>query len=348
MKNLTAEEVLSQSKAALAQWEPRWEKNAAENGRIAAARGKKHEEFLLEGMGRRAVICANGPSLETAIPLLTEFKGMTDLFCCDKSFLHLVKAGLKPQICFVADAMISWEKYGAPVVDQTEETALVANVTANPEWAANWKGPVCFYVNRDNLHTERKFSAISGVVQSIPASSNVGNTAIVFPTMIMGYDRYMLVGYDMSWSPFGKYYAFDHQDSKRGYMSHSIANDENGTILFTSSNLVFSSKWLGAWIEDLAITGVDIRYCTPMGIVPVRKWDLRRQLEAAADAGPNGTRRWTPAEKQKYLDAKATSIIVPPQNFHELPQLLRQPNIQTVEVSLRGYPIGALARAERS
>lgn len=351
MKQLSRQEVLQQSRSALKQWEPRWRANAKANGDIARARGLTHETFFMEGMGRRALICANGPSLEEALPLISEFAGVVDVMCCDKAFGHFIGHGIVPKFCFLADAIISWEKYGQKFADKTKDTVLIANVTANPKWAEGWQGPVCFYTNRDNIGTEKIFSEISGVRQCIPASSNVGNTAVVFPTQIMYYDRYLLAGYDMSWTPFGKYYAFEHQggpDGKRGFMNHQVVINAQGQIAFTSMNLVFSARWLGSWIQQLAMIGIDIRNCTPSGIVPASVWDLRRQLELAAASGPGGTRKWTDADKNKYLELKTAKASIPNPRPDIIASALKQPDIQTIRVDLTGIPIGALLRAQNS
>ena len=351
MTRLGTKEILDQSRSALRQWEPRWRANAKENGMVARARGLTHETFLMEGMGRRTVICANGPSLEESLPLIAEYAGVVDAMCCDKAFGHFIKAGIVPKFCFVADAVISWEKYGQPFAAVSKDTVLIANVTANPKWAQNWEGPICFYTNRDNNGTEKIFGEISGVRQCIPASSNVGNTAIVFPTQIMGYDRYLLAGYDMSWKPYGKYYAFDEQGGiggKRGFMNHRILNDSRGNIVYSSMNLIFSAKWLGSWIQELAMINIDIRNCTPGSIVPGPEWDLRRQLELAADAGPKGVRKWTVAEKQKYLELKAAKAKIENPNPEQLASILRSNDIKTVQVDLKGFPVGAILRAQNS
>jgi len=246
---MNEQEVLTQSKRAFGQWENLWRKNAKLNKPYYEKSKRKLSDLLYRGMGRTILSIGFGNSYEKEIETIREMREKNkefDVICADKCISFL---GFAPDYCIIADASISadWLKN----VD-TRKTTLIANVCAKPEWISQWKGEIIFYVNKDNLESEKIFSGITGCRELMPASSNVGNAAIMLTTHVMNYDKVLLSGYDFCWKD--NYYAFHnlHKDAikeKKHWMAHRMTTDLNGDIVHTSENLLFSAKWLGDYLR---------------------------------------------------------------------------------------------------
>jgi hypothetical protein len=236
-------EVLDQSKAAYGQWKDTWDKHAIKNGKLLKKLGTSQQDILFIGAGRTLICCATGPSFFDQIEDLKIKNDAIDIACVDKCFGTLLDHDIKPEYVFIADAGIDYEKWCKPWIDKTKDIILFANVTANTEWTHNWKGPIYFYVNKDNIETEKIYSKLSGCYELIPASSNVGNTVVVFAKQNFCYDEYLLMGYDFCWGDDDYYYAFE-DNNKRYWMGHAIATDGEGRLIKTSQNLLFSARWL--------------------------------------------------------------------------------------------------------
>ncbi len=261
---LTSDEVRSQSKAVWKQFgESLWIPNANKNAKL------KHfnlNELQHSGIGKTAVLCAMGSSLEDNIESLKKNRHKVDVIACDKAFGPLLDHGIKSDYVVVADAGIPYrwiEKY----IPQTEGVKLFATPYANPEWTHNWRGPIYFYVNQDAIESERTFMPIMGAgTRVIPASSNVSNAMVVLFTNCEGkknenwggYERYLLLGYDYSWPKNGNYYAWNNPLPKRYYMNHRTLMDIRGNVCFTSENLLFSTKWLISYVTTFNLPVINI------------------------------------------------------------------------------------------
>lgn len=271
-------EVLQQSKAAFAQWGEQWKIHAKRNGAIPAERRRTLRSFSGCGVGRQIILCAMGPSLEKAVPLMQEAD--CEIACVDKAFGPLVARGLADKIRFVflADANVSfdWARDG---IEHSANVVLFANVCANPEWIENWRGPIVLTVNRDNIQSERIFSELSGVTELVPAASNVGNTMTVIAALTFGYDRYLMTGMDYCWRPDGNYYAF-HQSDKRYWQKRIVMIDPRGdSFLYGSPNMRFSAQWLEDFIKRVIpkTNGANVIDCSG-GMLGVRQGDLSRLI----------------------------------------------------------------------
>jgi len=242
---LTPKEILEQSRSAIGLWGETWEKHSKINGAIYKRMKTKHKDLLFTGAGRTLLCISNSPSFEKKIDIIEKYKDKSglDIACVDKSMCRLLDRGIIPKFVHIADAGISYQKYCAPWIDQTKNIILVANINANIEWTQNWKGKIYFYVNKDNIESEKIYCEISGCYELIPAASNVGNSLVVFSTQILGYDRYLLLGFDFGWYNKDNYYAFEDSD-KRYWMKHIELIDYKGDIINSSQNLLFSMRWL--------------------------------------------------------------------------------------------------------
>ena len=275
---LSDQEVLEQSKNAFRQWEPLWRSNAEINGKSFKESGTKIKDIMFNGTGKSLVCCATGPSFEDQIHLLKKYRDNIEIACVDKCYGMLIENDIIPDYVFIADAAIDYEKWCKPYIDKSENTVLLTCITANPEWQLHWKGKKYFYVNKDNIQSENVFSPISGCYDVIPASSNVGNSVVVFASQVLFYDQYLLLGYDYSWGYDDNYYAFTDSD-KRYWMKHVQIIDNSGRLVATSQNLLFSSRWM----DDFNTAMVQSRKakifnCSGKGISNVPMLDLERCL----------------------------------------------------------------------
>ena len=269
---MTEQEVLAQSRGAFAQWGEQWKRQAEMNGKLYKKHNRTQKELLNCGLGRQLLCVATGYSFERDIELIKKYKCNVDIACVDKSFAALMDHGIKPRFVVIADANIPYS-YAKKHIHETQDIYLIANVTSQTGWTHNWKGPVIFYVNKDNINTEKIYGEISGCKELIPASSNVGNTVVVFFTQVGGYDRYILTGYDYAWSE-NNYYAFGDSD-KRHWMKHLTCIGTDGKIYYTSQNLHFSARWLDDYGRK--VNG-RIYNCSGAGILPLNNCDLEKKL----------------------------------------------------------------------
>lgn len=265
---------IAQSKNAYAQWAEIWRKHAKIHARFAPF--KSLLDFMNHGVGRACLIVANGYSFEEHIDVIREHQHKVDIFAIDKTLGHLLDHGIKPTFCLVADANVNYERYMEKWKGQLHETTLFMNVCGNIKWSinGNWKDRY-FFVNHDVIKSEREFSALSGCQNLIPAGTNVSNAAVVFLTQsdntgrrnYFGYDKILLIGFDYSWRFGGKYYAFDVDgDGKANYMRHVYCATRAGSHAYSSSNLLFSAKWLEKYVNNFHLPVVQCSQETLLGI----------------------------------------------------------------------------------
>jgi len=249
----TTEEVTKQSESAYNQWCVQWREHAKYNSKHEM---KSFNDFSNTGVGKPCLLVANGYSFEKYLEYIPKD---VDIMCCDKTLGHLIKRGIKPKYCMIADANVDEKEYLLPYKDQLQDTYAFINVCGNTKWPelGNWKG-VYFFVNKDVLHSELEFSKLSGCTNMIAAGTNVSNGMLISltqcddhgPRNAFGYDCYLLIGYDYSWRYGGKYYAFDNEgNGKSNYMRHINLYDNKNNYCYTSNNLLFSAKWLDQYIK---------------------------------------------------------------------------------------------------
>jgi len=281
--NLSHDAIIKQSWGAYNQWCEQWRRHAK-----AASKVKNittFADFANAGIGKPLVLVANGYSFEENLETLKANRHKVDILACDKTIGHLIENGIIPDYCLVCDANVSFEKYLKPYVDKIQDIVLFANVCANPKWfKLGWKS-VCFFVNEDSISSHVEFSKLSGCNQFIPAATNVSNCMVVLATQstnkgrrnLFGYDKYLLVGFDYSWRKDGKYYSFsDDGDGKKSYMKHAYVLLRDGTPAYSSSNLIFSAKWVEDYIRNFRLPVVCCSEKTILNSVPTK--DLSQQM----------------------------------------------------------------------
>lgn len=240
---LTSDEVQQQSMNAWKQWRIQWIKNAKINKNLKT---DSFSNLLGIGKGKKLLQIANGYSLALNLDEIKKHINDYDIYCCDKTFGYLIKNGIYPKYCHVADANVKFDEWGKGF--DSSKTILISNIAAAPQWGLEWKGKKYYYTNWDNIGTAQVLGKAGNCFDVIPASSNVSNSQIVFSTQVIGYDKQLLVGFDYSWQDDGKYYATGNVD-KQYYMNHASVNTIWGDIAFSSTNLIFSCRWLMSYIS---------------------------------------------------------------------------------------------------
>jgi len=270
---LSRKQILDQSNCAYNEWCVKWREHAIKHSKL---KQPSLEDFRNIGIGKVIVLVANGASLEKHMDIIKENKDNIDIMVCDKSLGHLIKQGIKPKYCIMADAKVSYETYCEPYKDSLKETTLFANACGNPKWAfeADWKN-IYFYINKDVIQSEIEFQKLSGCPNIIPAGSNVSNAMVIFVTQscnegrqnFFGYDIILLSGFDYSWLPDGNYYAYDKEaNGKYYYMNHVSALNQNCDLVYTSHNLAFSAKWLYGYVTTFKLPVVQ---CSHDSLLPL-------------------------------------------------------------------------------
>jgi len=253
---LNKNEVLVQSKKAYAAWKDLWKYNSSIVKNEITDK-LPMSMFKNYGIGKTCLLISMGESLEDDIEYIQKHQRNVDIVCVDKAFGELVKRGIHPDFCLVADAQVSFENYLEPYLEHTKYTTLLANVNSNPLWGLNWKGSKTYYVNKDNINSEKEFSTISGITDIIPAGSNVSNAMTIYATEVLNYDHYLMIGFDFCWKPKGKFYAFsdgtEKVTNKTKLLNQVRLTNAKGDIVFASENLWFSSRWLEGWCKSKGI-----------------------------------------------------------------------------------------------
>ena len=327
---LSKKEVLEQSKSAFAQWEDTWRKHAKRNGELYKEAGTSHKDLLYNGIGKQLLCLGFSPSFELKIEEIKKYKSdATDIAAVEKCLGYLLDNEIKPKYIFVCDAGIDYDRWCKPWIQYTEDIILISSITANPKFAENWLGPKYFFCNKDNIESEKIFIEISGCKEIIPASSNVGNSVVVFSTQVLGYDKYLLLGLDYCWFDDENYYAFN-DNEKRYWMKHANVIDIKGRIVNTSQNLIFSSRWLEDFINKKCVyDGISVYNCSGQGIMNVPQRSLKTMLEKAQ------IRKITDQEKNMIVNKKASSTVIyaSPVANEQLDKVLKENNVVNIIVN---------------
>lgn len=253
---MSEEEIKHQSVSCYGQWKDVWRENAKFHGNRFPMHAFK--DLANTGIGKAALCIASGYSFEENLETIQKYQHMVDIVACDKTIKHCVENSIKVKYCVVCDANVSYEKYLETIKDQLSDTILIINVCANTKWATfgNWK-KIYFFVNEDVLKSEKEFMALSGCPNTIVAATNVSNQMIIALTQAdnkaaknyFGYDKYLMIGFDYSWSE-GHYYAFDTDGGgKTNYMRNAYLKSQGGHFVYTSTNLMFSARWFETYIK---------------------------------------------------------------------------------------------------
>jgi len=272
-----------QSLNAYKQWGPQWRRHA----KIHKTRDmKSFKDFQNSKVGKAALLIANGASFEENIEAIKENQDGLDIMVCDKTLGHCIDNGIIPTYVMVCDANVDFDKYLKPWKDKLKDVILFSNVCGNPLWTTDgiWKD-VYFFVNEDVIKSEVEFSELSGCKNLVPAATNVSNQMLVVLTQsnndgranFFGYDKYLLIGYDYSWTQGGSYYSFDKRGGgKQNYMRHLYITNCQNDLCYTSNNLLFSSSWIAKYVKTYKLPVVQ---CSKSTILDVGKWgDIAEQM----------------------------------------------------------------------
>jgi len=284
MGQLTAKDIKEQSLRCYGQWKDLWHANA----KFHADRFemKSIGEYHQSGVGKAALLIANGYSFEKKIDVIREYQDDVDIFVCDKTLGHCLDHGIIPDFCIVSDASVDPDIYLKPWAEKLADTVFLGNICAETNWAAlgNWKD-IYFFVQNDSIKTERIFIPMTKCPNVVVAGTNVSNAMLIVVTQcdnygkknFFGYDKLLTIGFDYSWQD--NYYAFNADGSgKINYMRHAYLLNHRGELAFTSNNLLFSVKWANSYVKKFDLNVVD---CDLGGIFQGKKNtdDLAGQMQ---------------------------------------------------------------------
>jgi hypothetical protein len=318
------EEVLLQSQRAYDQWKSLWQynsstvKNSPNKVPMSALRN--------QGLGKQLVIVSMGGSFEKQVDVLKKYQHLVDIMAVDKAFVPLMERGIRPDFVLIADAQTSFPCYLEPFLKESKDIILLSNVNAQPDWHMNWKGIKTFYVNKDNIESEKEFSAISGIQDQIHAGSNVSNAALIYANSVLNYDKYVLLGFDFCWDVGGKFYSFSKGTEKLGNKSVALNNmrvlDRKYDMVNCSENLWFSARWLDMYIRTECFSKVVNASDGILEVPPVVS--LEKHLAGIKQY----KRNLTDSETQSL--AKITHTINSKQTFEQALQILNSKDMQVM------------------
>lgn len=275
------QEVQKQSKLAFDRWKPLWDENCDKNKTKIIT---SHKNLLNKYRGKKGVLFAYGPSFKQNIKDLQKMGIHKDsdyvIGCVDKAFKPMVEAGIWPDYCLIADGTVSdkWIENVNP--EAIKKSFLISNVYASPKWSDLWikhsgKSSVFWYLNKDNLNininsvcgTADYFGGKTDYYEVIPAASNVGNSLVVFSRQILGIKEFYLCAYDYCWYSKGNYYGVI-DDDKKYLIGHFRTLDINNEMVWSSTNMDFSCRWLETYIMESKVTRGCVYYnSTDAGIL---------------------------------------------------------------------------------
>lgn len=256
-------EVQKQSKRAFDRWGPLWHENATENKKYITSIAP----LMNIGANKKVIVCGFGPSFANNIKLIKKHNlhHTHDIIVIDKALKTTLKAGIIPNYLIVADAQVSFEKYGQVPKEICERVKLIPAITANYKWAKHWHnngGKVYFTLNKDGIRTHKIFREyFKDTGQEpiiIPAASNVLNSAYVTAALYMQYNELLICGADYSYKLGANYYGDSSKPKdtnlkidKKYFCNHFSTVDINNDIVQVSVNMQFSAKWLVDLINTL-------------------------------------------------------------------------------------------------
>jgi hypothetical protein len=268
------------------------------------------EQLRNIGIGRAMLIVATGYSLEQNIGTIQEHWKKIDIMCCDKSLGILLDHGITPKYCVIQDARVSFDLYLKKWANdpRIKEITAIINICANPEWShrASWK-KIIFHANRDAMGYEKEFMKAANCNNMVIAGTNVSNAMLVIATQcseadrrnFMGYDKYVLIGFDYCWTFEGNYYAFNKDgNGKASYMRHLYMIDVHGQEVYTSTNLHQSAVWGQSYVKNYMLPVVNCSNQTLLGVG--KQFNLAEQMQYEFDIEDN--------ELVKELDKELKSV----------------------------------------
>lgn len=311
---LSVNDIKKQSQSAYKQWANQWRDHAKIHSSYPM---HSFDDFAYTGIGKAALCVASGFSFEKEIETIKKYKDNVDIVACDKSLGHLLDHGIIPKFCVLADANVNYEAYLEKWKDKLTDTYLFANVCGNPKWTSlgNWK-KVYFFAVQDVLESEKEFQAISGCPNTIVAGTNVSNAMVIAITQsnnsgrnnLFGYDKILLIGFDFSWDVLGSYYAFDKTGSgKCNYMRHGYFLDHspNRNIVASSTNLLFSAKWLDTYINNFKLPVIQ---CTRNTILATKQMGVLSEQMQYNYKRENSSKVINMMKSIKFLQAKKKEL----------------------------------------
>ncbi|OCC14153.1 hypothetical protein DBT_2438 [Dissulfuribacter thermophilus] len=150
--------------------------------------------------GQPGVVIGAGPSLNTSLPILKEFKNKIVTLAVDSSLPPLVRYGIKPDIVASVDYHpISYEKF-RPILDETEDVPLAYVLPCGYMTVKTYKSPIKFFDSIDIPLVHDLRDQWGGLAHTVEMNA-VAHLAL-HVAMIMGLDPIIFVGFDLAYVDF--------------------------------------------------------------------------------------------------------------------------------------------------
>jgi hypothetical protein len=182
-------------------WGPIWIPNLKRNLEIVKGDMDDFGVYQLANkhIGKTAIICGAGPSLEKNIDdLLQRDKFL--VFADTHSLKTLLKHGITPDYVGIVDGKaVQQTAYMQGLYEQAKSAALLFDICSCPELLEQWKGRVYFFrsVSKGQDEIPRKLWEMSDMHHVIRAGGNV-TTCLYTMALGMGIRRVVFVGCDLS------------------------------------------------------------------------------------------------------------------------------------------------------
>lgn len=150
------------------------------------------------GTGSPVAVVGAGPSLDKNVAALRDFPGL--IIACDRAAKALTARGIRPDLVICVDPRpaVMAEMLNYP---ENRRQRLVLCVTADPEVAHVWRGPI-YYHSTDHEGTQFFDRVLPELFPSMPrlfATGNVGNAAVQLANFV-GASKIVLVGQDYAYT----------------------------------------------------------------------------------------------------------------------------------------------------
>lgn len=161
-----------------------------------------------------AVIVSNGPSLDSAIPLLKQIQGHGLMICVESAAVPLTKHGIKPDILAVLErSKINYQLHFEHR-NYASDIALLALAMVDPRIFPSFSGEI-IPIFRQGEELNRWFNRSLGDGTELAAGSSVAHLATAI-AMYLGSDPIIFVGQDFAYGPEGATHSRDaalHQEA---------------------------------------------------------------------------------------------------------------------------------------
>lgn len=239
--------------------------NAKQNGLLPSFDIK---DLHFKWRNKISIVVGFGPSLSGSVEHLLKIKDKYKTIACDKSMSWLYGRGIVADVYTTLDASVpaDW----IPDDIDLSGKVLIAHVASSHEYVKKFilnGGTVAFYVHFCMIGSHYELSELSGIVNGLPVSGNVGHASVVISSDVYASKKCLLIGYDNSW---GCYYYPDKQTIGNESKRPIIVDDINGQKVTTDAQFMGYNQYLKEFINQRSFHDKVIN-CSGAGILNIKQ-----------------------------------------------------------------------------